>query len=216
VVTRVVIADGIGVFRAAVRHVLEREPDFAVREAATLADLQASLAAGVDVALIDADLPPSGAIAAVELASGACAEIVVWSLDPVREHVVDAVVAGATGYLSKDIAPDALVRALRCASRGEAPMPPALVAMLVRGLHGLERRHRAREHAAVLSSREREVLDHVVRGARNKQIASALTISEFTVKRHVQNILQKLDVATRGEAAALYATYGEPLREAVR
>ena len=65
---------------------------------------------------------------------------------------------------------------------------------------------RARERAAVLSTREREVLALVAQGARNKQIAATLVISEFTVKRHVQNILQKLEVPSRRAAASFHWT----------
>jgi DNA-binding NarL/FixJ family response regulator len=75
---------------------------------------------------------------------------------------------------------------------------------MIDALHLLEERMSARERAAVLSAREREVLACVARGARNKQIASSLFISEFTVKRHVQNILQKLELPSRRAAAAFY------------
>ena len=75
---------------------------------------------------------------------------------------------------------------------------------MIDALHGHDARVRARDRAAVLSLREREVLDQLAEGARNRQIASTLAISEFTVKRHVQNILQKLDVPSRAAAAAFY------------
>jgi DNA-binding NarL/FixJ family response regulator len=70
----------------------------------------------------------------------------------------------------------------------------------------MDERTRARERAGVLSPREREVLGLVAQGARNKQIASTLVISEFTVKRHVQNILQKLELPSRRAATAFYGT----------
>ena len=77
---------------------------------------------------------------------------------------------------------------------------------MIDALHGLDERARAHERAAVLTSREREVLDLVAQGARNRQIAAALTISEFTVKRHMQNILQKLELPSRRAAATFYRT----------
>jgi DNA-binding NarL/FixJ family response regulator len=71
-------------------------------------------------------------------------------------------------------------------------------------VHGPDERERALELAARLSEREREVLTLVARGARNREIAAVLTISEFTVKRHMQNILGKLDVGSRGAAGDFY------------
>jgi len=204
--TQVCIADNAAVFRAAVRQVLQRETDFDVVEAADLAQLEAAVARGVDVALIDESLPPLAALAAVDRCAGQCGQIIVWSLRPKRDKVLAAIRAGATGYLRKEISPDGLVRSLRGASRGESPLSRDLAALMIDALHEAENRSRARELASILSAREREVLDHVARGARNKQIAAALTISEFTVKRHVQNILHKLDLPTRRAAAAFYSS----------
>jgi two-component system nitrate/nitrite response regulator NarL len=204
--TRVCIADGVTVFRAGVREVLAREKDFAVIEAVDLAGLECVLAAGIDIALIDSALPPGGVHAAIGVAKGRCSEIIVWSLRPEPEEVFDAIRAGATGYLRKEISAAGLVRSLRGASVGETPLPRDLAALMIDGLHAAESGSRARELTAILSARESEVLVHVARGSRNKQIAEALTISEFTVKRHVQNILHKLDVPSRRAAAAFYSS----------
>jgi two-component system nitrate/nitrite response regulator NarL len=204
--TRVCIADGMKVFRAGVREVLVREKDFDIAEAADLASFVDQLDRGIDIALIDSDLPPAGAHAAIAAAKSRCAEIVVWSLRPEPQLVLSAVRAGATGYLRKEISPSGLVRSLRGAARGESPLSRDLAALLIDALHHAEHEARARALAAILSAREREVLDHITRGSRNKQIAQALTISEFTVKRHVQNILHKLDLPSRRAVAALYAS----------
>jgi len=77
---------------------------------------------------------------------------------------------------------------------------------MIDAMHGLDERTRARDRATALSPRELEVLDLVAQGARNKQIAAALVISEFTVKRHVQNILHKLELPSRHAAATFYGT----------
>jgi len=169
---------------------------------------------GVDLALIDSDLPPSGVRAAIACAKGRATEIVVWSLRPEPEDVLAAVRAGATGYLRKEISPAGLVRSLRGAARGESPLSRDLTALMIDALHAAESTARAREVAAALSVREREVLSHMAQGSRNKQIATALTISEFTVKRHVQNILHKLELPSRRAAAAFYGSLGVD-REAV-
>jgi two-component system nitrate/nitrite response regulator NarL len=207
--TRVCIADGITVFRAGVREVLRREQDFEVFEALSLEAFEAVLDSGIDVALIDSALPPNGVHAAIAAAKGRCSEIVVWSLRPEPEEVLAAVRAGATGYLRKEISSSGLVRSLRGAARGESPLSRDLAALMIDAIHASESNRHVRELAAVLSPREREVLDHVTRGSRNKQIAVALTISEFTVKRHVQNILHKLEVPSRRAAAAFYGSLAE-------
>jgi len=202
--TRVCIADALTIFRSGVREVLQREKDFAVLEATNLESFDAVLDASVDIALIDAELPPFGAGAAIELAKGRCPQIIVWSLRASSEEVLATVRQGATGYLRKEISALGLVRSLRGVSQGESPLSRDLAALLIDALHSDVRGSRAREIAAALSAREREVLEHVVRGARNKQIADALTISEFTVKRHVQNILHKLELPSRRAVAEFY------------
>jgi DNA-binding NarL/FixJ family response regulator len=207
--TRVCIADGVTIFRAGVREVLARERDFDVVEAVDLESFVVALQRGVDIALVDADLPQFGTFEAVARAKEHCSEVIVWSMRPSPEEVLAAVRAGATGYLRKEISAEGLVRSLRGVGRGESPLSRDLAALLIDALHSAERGSRAREIAAALSVREREVLDHVARGARNKQIAAALTISEFTVKRHVQNILHKLDLPSRRAAAALYSAHAD-------
>jgi two-component system, NarL family, nitrate/nitrite response regulator NarL len=195
----------VTIFRAGVREVLAREKDFEVVEAVDLESFVVALQRGIDIALVDADLPPTGAFEAVARAKGHCSEVIVWSMKPGPEEVLAAVKAGATGYLRKEISAEGLVRSLRGVGRGESPLSRDLAALLIDALHSAERGSRAREIAAALSAREREVLGHIARGARNKQIAAELTISEFTVKRHVQNILHKLDLPSRRAAAALYS-----------
>jgi two-component system, NarL family, nitrate/nitrite response regulator NarL len=209
--TRILIADSVPIFRAGVRNLLARESDFDVVEAEDLAGVKAALGDEPPaIALIDLDLPPGGGIAAVrQLAKQGPTHLIVWSFEPDRETVLAAVRAGAGGYLHKEISPQGLVRALRGAVDGEAPLARDLATMMIEALHVLEAQTSARERAAVLSAREREVLDFVANGARNKEIAAALFISEFTVKRHMQNILQKLELPSRRAAAAFYwAAFG--------
>src|SRR6185312_6454969 len=97
-----------------------------------------------------------------------------------------------------------LIRSLRGVTHGEAPLSRDLTMLMVEAIHGSELRDQSRERLAALSAREREILEHVALGARNRQIADALTISEFTVKRHVQNILSKLEVGSRRAASDYY------------
>ena len=203
---RVLIADGAPIFRSGVRHLLSRESDFILTEAADFGELLAAVEQAVpDIVLIDLNLPPSGGVAAVAQLAGDCpAELVVWSNVADRDRVLAALTAGADGFLDKEISPTGLVRALRGLARGETPLSRELVTVVVDAVHDFEARALARERVVVLSAREREVLALVAAGARNRQIAAELSISEFTVKRHMQNILQKLNLSSRQAAAAFY------------
>jgi DNA-binding NarL/FixJ family response regulator len=207
-VRRILVADPLRIFCAGVRNVLQREGDFEVVEAASLDDVFAAIDEQCpEIALIDLDLPPLGGVAAVrQLAHRCSAFTIVWSLEPSRDTVLSAVRSGAHGFLHKEISPQGLVRALRGVAQGEAPLSRDLASLMIDALHGLDQRSRARVLVDELSNREREVLGLVAQGARNKQIAAALTISEFTAKRHVQNILRKLDLPSRHAAATFYAS----------
>jgi two-component system, NarL family, nitrate/nitrite response regulator NarL len=121
-----------------------------------------------------------------------------------------AVSAGANGFIDKGISSAGLVRALRGVLRGEAPLSRRQTADLVAALHGFVERNRARERAFVLSPRERQVLALVADGAHNRQIAEVLAISEFTVKRHMQNILSKLQLPSRRAAGLFYRSAFDP------
>jgi two-component system response regulator DegU len=205
-VTRVLVADGLRIFRAGALRLLEREADFEVAEASSLDELLVTAEAfKPDVVLIDLDLPPAGGVEGVrELSARSSATTIVWSFEAPDDVVVEALQAGADGYLSKEISADGLLRSLRSVMRGQAALPPELVSALVDALHRGADRTRALERSVDLSSREREVLHLIAAGAGNREIGERLAISEFTVKRHVQKILAKLDVSSRKEAARLH------------
>ena len=201
--TQVLIAEAVPIFRAGVVELLEREPDFGVMQAEDLDQLLAVAGATrPDIALVDRDLPAGGGLEAVTfLVQRHSIPVIVWSLDPSRADVVAAVRAGAAGYLRKRVSPIGLVRSLRGMREGEAPIARDLMQPLIAELYG-PRRHGASQ--APLSSRQLEVLELIARGARNDAIAGELGISEFTVKRHVQNIRAKLDLESRDAAAAYF------------
>jgi DNA-binding NarL/FixJ family response regulator len=203
---RVVIAESLPIFRAGVLGVLARQTDL---ECAQAHDLDSLLTVCRDfrpeVALIDLELPPYGGIEAVRRLTGAQpVHAIVWSLDARAEDVLNAIRANASGYLEKSIRPEALVRALRGVRAGEAPLPRSLALRMIDELHGFEQTERARQITARLSVRERTVLGLVDRAYTNKEIAAALFISEHTVKRHMQNILSKLQQSSREGAAAVF------------
>ena len=200
--TRVLIADPVPIFRAGVRDVLLAEEDFVVREAGDREEVLESVAAtGCDVVLIDLDLPPGGALGVLpDLHATSDTQAIVWSFKPSQENVLSALRHGASGYLHKEIPARGLIRTLRALAQGEAPLARDLAGAAISAVRGSG----DREVASILTAREREVLGLVAGGARNRQVAAALEISEFTVKRHVQNILRKLALPSRVEAAAFY------------
>jgi two-component system nitrate/nitrite response regulator NarL len=193
-------------FGSGVTLVLEREPDFEVLHARSLSEaLEVAHRERPDVVLLDLDLPPTRAAAAIEPLTTACtASIVVWSLNPAVDDVIECIRAGASGYLQKEISSGGLLRSLRGIVRDEAPLPRHLATVMISALQSLGSRERAIVATSSLSSREHEVLSLIGSGASNREIANALTISEFTVKRHVQNILKKLALPSRHAAAALH------------
>jgi two-component system, NarL family, nitrate/nitrite response regulator NarL len=206
--TKVLVADPLAIFRAGVHNLLSRESEFSVVEAAELEDVQTLARTQYpDIALIDLDLPPRGGVEAVRWLGEHCrTRTIAWSFEPQQDAVLAAVLAGASGFLRKDIAPDRLVRSLRGLVAGQAALSHDIATLMINAIHGLASRERTEDRLSALSTRECEVLERVARGALNRQIASELTISEFTVKRHMQNILGKLGYRSRREAGDFYRT----------
>ena len=148
-------------------------------------------------------MPRLDGIAAIERlrALGSTARIIVLTSFLDEDKVLPAVRAGAAGYLLKDVEPTELVRAIRTVDGGEALLHPAVAARVLREL--ADDGERVRRHE-LLTPREREVLALVARGRANKAIAFELGVAEKTVKTHVGNILGKLGLSDRTQAA-LYA-----------
>ena len=211
----VIVADPFSIFRAAVRSVLAGA-GFRMFEAASAEQLMSVLGrTEIDVALIDLDLPPTGALAAIRnVRAETPTHVVVWSYRPSDDAVAGAIRAGAIGYLDKRISPSGLVAAIQGVARGEAPLARDLTRLLIERLHRTQEDDLWSRRTDKLSAREREVLHLVAQGRQNKEIASSLYISHFTVKRHIQNILEKLELPTRQAAAALYRSTIEAGQEA--
>jgi two-component system, NarL family, nitrate/nitrite response regulator NarL len=210
-----ILADSHAILRMGVRALLAREPEFEIIEVADAEGLieQATRIPPPDVALIDVDLPPHGASAAVVALREYGTVPIVWSY-PSRltpEVVYDAVRLGAAGVLRKDISAAGLVRSLRAIVNGEAPLCRDLTASLVARIQLLDSQAVARSQVFDLSRREQEVLALIADGQSNKAIAADLRISQFTAKRHVQNILNKLGLHNRGEAAARFRSAAEEM-----
>ncbi|TMQ80666.1 response regulator transcription factor [Actinomadura soli] len=198
---RVLIADDHPVVRQGLRTFLGIQDDIEVVGEAEDGTSAVTLAESLepDIVLMDLKMPGAdGLTALTELrARGVAARVLVLTSVTERGHVLPAVQAGAAGYLYKDVDPQALVQAIRAVHDGHVLFAPdAAEAMLADGPddRGL----------AALTEREREVLVHIARGRSNREIARALVVSEKTVKTHVSNLLMKLGVQDRTQAA-LYA-----------
>ena len=204
--TSVVIADADPVMRTAARLALDQGGRFDVAEATDVAELRRIVATKrPEVALVDIRLPPAGGLDALTTLGGDHPlRIVVWDYSPDPGRILATLRTNVYGFLPKTIAPSALVRALSGVAEGEACLSRELTSNLIEELARLAQRERSRRLAAALSGREREVLELVSRGLANRQVAAKLYISEYTVKRHVHNILAKLGERSRVAAAAAY------------
>ena len=191
--------------RTGIRHLLETETGIElVGEAANGREaVNAVNQSHPDVILLDLVMPEldgTGAIREIK-AENPEVRILVLTTFASDDKLYPAIKAGAMGYLLKDTEPEDLVRAIQQVHRGEFPLSPAIAQKVLR-----EIARRADEPLTTdpLTAREVEVLGLIARGLTNRQIADQLVISEATVRTHVGNILSKLHLATRTQAA-LYA-----------
>lgn len=199
---RIVIADDHVLVRQGIRAFLETHADLAIVGEAEDAASATQLCTEQQphVALVDLVMPGGGieATRAIRKASPQTRIVLLTSFEDAQQ-IVAAVQAGALSCLLKDIDADALADTLRKAARGEAVLHPRVAAMLMDTLrHGSEPGSAALES---LSQREREVLTLMAEGLSNQHIAERLGIGEKTVKTHVSNVLGKLNVSDRTQAA---------------
>ena len=200
----VVIADAAPLVRAGVQAALLDAGRYQVLHAADTADaIRAAEAGEPVVVLADLGLPPDGGAAvAAGLAGRTTVRTCIWADDASPLGVFEAIAAGVAGFLDKRCAPNELVSALDRVTAGETVVAARMLALLFAAIRNAHAERLALTDR--LSLREREVLELISRGYRNREIGEALGISEFTVKRHVQKILGKLELASRLDAAAAY------------
>jgi DNA-binding NarL/FixJ family response regulator len=203
---RVMLVDDHAFVRAAVRQAISAPDVEMVAEAASAEEaLQLAIEERPDVLLVDIDLPGMDGVGLVHELAPRLPEtrIVMLTVSSADHHLVDAMRYGACGYLTKDLGPEALLRAVRSAHAGELAMPRRLAARLVRRLVDVSRSSPMTDDPALasLSAREVEVLRLLAEGLTDRQISEAFTISARTVETHVSSILHKLGVRNRAEAA---------------
>lgn len=195
---RVVIVDDHAVVRAGLEQVIALADDISV--VGSVADgseaVQAAQAGDAEVVLMDLSMPGVGGVEATRLVLAERPEtrVLVLTSFSDRDTILEALDAGACGYVLKDVEPDELLRAIRAAARGEAPLSP-------RAAQALLSARREPDPLAGLSEREREVLGLVAAGLSNKQIAARLGISEKTVKAHLTRVFRTIGVFDRTQAA---------------
>jgi DNA-binding NarL/FixJ family response regulator len=205
---RVMLVDDHALVRSAVRQAIAADDVELVAEAATAEDAFAlALAVRPDVMLLDIDLPGMNGIQMLEELAPRLPEtkIVILTVSDSERDVIEALARGASGYLTKDLSPEALLRAIRGTQRGELAMSRRYAARAIR--HFVEAARRAGGGSGViagLSPRENDVLRMLAEGLTDREIAAALVISPRTVETHVSNVLHKLNVRKRAEAAQRY------------
>lgn len=199
----VLLADDHALVRKGVRGFLETQPDIAVVAEASSGEEAVRLAIehAPDVALMDLLMPDMDGVEATRqlTTQSPHTRVVVLTSYHEDKHIFPAIRAGALSYVLKDVEPEELAEIVRRAAAGEAVLHPRVAARVVRELHGV----RAGEANPFreLSDRELEVLRLIADGLSNAEIAAKLIISEKTAKNHVGNILGKLHLADRTQAA---------------
>ncbi len=199
----VLLVDDHSLVRQGVRAFLETQPDITVVAEAGDGEEAVRCAAeyAPDVALMDLIMPGMDGVEATRrlTARSPRTNVVMLTSYHDDEHVFPAIRAGALSYVLKEIGPEELADAVRKAAAGEAVLHPRVAARVVRELHGARRDAPNVFHE--LSDREMEVLKLIADGCSNAEIAGRLYLSEKTIKSHVSNILGKLHLADRTQAA---------------
>lgn len=199
----VLIVDDHAVVRQGVRTFLETRPDLEVIGTAENGEEAVRLTTefAPDVALVDLIMPGIDGVETTRRIRNASprTRVIIFTSFYEDEHIFPAIQAGALSYLLKDAHPEELAEAVRKAAQGEASLHPKVAARIVQEVQGGNRD--TTNPFSELSERELEVLRLIATGKNNQEIAAQLVISEKTVKSHVSNILSKLHLSDRTQAA---------------
>ncbi|MDY0960713.1 MULTISPECIES: response regulator [Massilia] len=210
----VLLVDDHTLFRSGVRSLLQRNPRFnVVGEAADGVDgVKRALQLKPDVVLLDLNMPGMTGIETLQLMlqDRPGAAVLMLTVSEEAEDLAAALQAGARGYLLKNIDADYLTRAVERAAAGESVLAESLAGKLFAHVQrgGAARAPAPASELDKLTPREREILACLARGESNKVIARALDLAESTVKIHVQNILKKLGLSSRVQAAVFAVEHG--------
>ena len=201
---RVVVVDDHALFRRGICEVLLGEDGIEVVGEAEDGAAALALVAELDpdVVLMDVRMPGMGGIEATRLlsASSPTVRILMLTASDQEEDLFEAIVAGAAGYLLKEISSDEVVDAVRAVVRDQTQLSPGMASKLIAEFAAVTRRAVVHPGVPRLTLRELEVLKLVAGGCTNREIARRLYISANTAKNHVRNILEKLQIHSRAEA----------------
>lgn len=210
---RVLIVDDHTLFRSGIKLVLQRQEGFeVVGEAGDgLEGVKRAKQLKPDVVLLDLHMPGTSGLEALRLLQDDApqAQVVMLTVSEDADDLLDALRAGARGYLLKNIDTDFLLDSIRRAVRGESVMSPQMATKLADAMRQPAKTTAPdTANAAKLTPRESEIIVMLARGASNKEIARELDLAESTVKIHVQGILRKLNLASRVQAAVYAVEHG--------
>jgi DNA-binding NarL/FixJ family response regulator len=204
----VLIADDQALVRTGFRMILETDPE--IRVVAEVGDgmqaVDSSKRTRPDIVLMDIRMPVMDGLEATRqlLASEAPPRVLMLTTFDLDEYVFDALVAGASGFLLKDVAPEHLLAAIHTIARGDSLLAPSITRRLIEAY--------VRDHPPAatpppgldeLTAREREILVQIARGISNAEIAEQLVVSPLTIKTHVARVLDKLNLRDRIQAVVL-------------
>jgi DNA-binding NarL/FixJ family response regulator len=203
---RVLVVDDHALFRRGLQMVLEQEPDIeVVGEAGDGAEAVVKSAESLpDIVLMDVRMPRRGGIDACTAIHETVpsAKIIMLTISDEEADLYDAIKAGAMGYLLKEISIEEVASAIRAVHGGQSLISPSMASKLLTEFASMIKKNDDRQQVPTprLTDREMEVLKLVAKGLNNRDIAKQLFISENTVKNHIRNILEKLQLHSRMEA----------------
>lgn len=209
---RVLIIDDHTLFRSGIKLLLQRQEGFeVVGEAGDgLEGVKRAKQLSPDVVLLDLHMPGTSGLEAIPLLREEVpqAEVIMLTVSEDAEDLLEALRAGARGYLLKNIETDFLLDSIRRAAVGESVMSSQMAGKLADAMRTVQKGTTGATGPEKLSPREREIIAMLARGASNKEIARSLDLAESTVKIHVQGILRKLNLSSRVQAAVYAVEHG--------
>lgn len=213
---RILLVDDHTLFRSGIRALLQRQSDFEIVDEAAdgVEGIKRAKQHRPDVILLDLNMPGLSGLEALQLLVEDLPDsaVIVLTVSEEAEELATALRNGARGYLLKNIETEALTSAIRRAAAGEPVISDNMTAKLVQQFRApspvASPRNGTTSGTTPLTAREREIVQGLVRGESNKEIARELGVAESTVKIHVQNILKKLSLASRVQVAVYAVEHG--------
>jgi DNA-binding NarL/FixJ family response regulator len=212
---RVLLVDDQPLFRRAIATLIDEQPDMVVVGEAEngLAGVELARERDPDLVVMDVEMPVMNGVDAMRMIREQLprTKVIMLTVSDSEDFLFEAIRSGAHGYLLKDLRPEQLYDMLRSVMRNETPVSPAIAGRLLAEFRGREPVRSPvpeQEQGPGLTRRELEILQLVADGLSNKEIGTALSITEGTVKNHVHNALEKLHLENRIQAAAYVVRHG--------